>query len=179
MPRSLSPTFLSQLASSGACAPVLFVVLAFADQTLYLFGGVGTLTPAGPAYSPSSSFPYGQAFTGLGWLAKVSTVPQTTKVQAQNITLSLSGIPSSLVAEAINQVRITGTATVYLGFFNSSGALIPDPIQLFSGALDVPTLDDSGDTSTIAITAENTLLSLNEAPNRTFDDMDQQIYAPG
>jgi hypothetical protein len=179
MPRSLSPTFLAQLASSGASAPVVFAVLTFANETLYLFGGVGSLVTAGPPYSALSTFPYGQTFTGVGWLGKVSAIPQTTKVQAQNITLALSGIPSALVTEVTSQVRITGTATIYLGFFNSSGALIPDPIQIFAGALDVPTLDDSGETSTISITCENPLLSLNLAPNRQFDDMDQQIYFPG
>jgi hypothetical protein len=179
MPRSLSPAFLAQLGSTGMSAPVLFVVLAFADQTLYLFGGVGSLTPAGPAYSATSTFPYGETFIGMGWLGKVSTVPQTNKVQAQNVTLALSGIPSELVLEAINEVSINGSATIYLGFFDNTGALIADPVQLFAGALDVPTLSDSGPTCTISITAENPLLRLNEAPARTFDDADQQIYFPG
>lgn len=158
---------------------MLFVELAFADQTLYLFGGIGSLTPAGPAYSSLATFPYGQTWTGLGWLAKVSTIPQTTKIQAQNITLSLAGIPSELVLEAAEQVRITGAATVWLGFFDSNNNLIKDPVQLFAGALDVPTITDSGQTCTISITAENPLLLLNEAPERLFDDADQQIYYPG
>jgi hypothetical protein len=106
-------------------------------------------------------------------------IPQTNKVVAQNITLSLSGIPASLVTEAVAQVRITGSATVFLAFFSPTGAVIADPIQVFAGSLDVPSLDDSGETSTISITAENPLLLLNEAPNRQFDDMDQQIYYPG
>ena len=84
-----------------------------------------------------------------------------------------------LVQPAIDQVRINGTGKVYLGFFDSTGALILDPIQLFAGALDVPTLEDSGETSTISITCENPLISLNEAPEREFDDLDQQIYHPG
>lgn len=179
MPRSLSPTFLAQLGSSGSSSPALFVVLAFANETLYLWSGLGPLTPAGPAFNPLSAFPYGQTWTGLGWLGKISAIPQTTKIQAQSVTLSLSGIPSQLLTDTIGQVRITGTATVFLGFFDSTGALILDPIQLFYGALDVPTLDDSGQTSTISITAENPLLSLNEAPDRRFDDLDQQIYVPG
>jgi hypothetical protein len=180
MPRSLSPTFLAQLASSGASAPVFFVILKFADNTLYLFGGIGTLTPAGPAYSPLSTFPYGQAWTGLGWLGKISAIPQTNKVAAQSVILSLSGVPANLVAEAVGQVRVTGSATIFLGFFNpSTGLLIPDPIQVFAGALDVPTLEDSGVSSTLSITCENPLILLNEAPNRQFDDMDQQIYFPG
>ena len=123
----------------------------------------------------TSMFPYGQPFTGLGWLAKLSGIPQTTKVQAQNITLSLSGIPSSLVAEAVAQVRITGTITLWLGLFDSNGDVIADPVQIFLGALDVPSLTDNGDTSTISITCENPLLSLNLAPQGLFDDADQQI----
>jgi hypothetical protein len=179
VPRVLSPTFINQLASKGSCSPILFAVLAFANETLYLFGGVGSMTPAGPPYSATSVFPYGETFLGMGWLARVSGIPQTTKVQAQSVTLSLSGIPSDLVAEAIGQVRVSGTAQIFLGFMNSSGALIADPVQLFAGALDVPTINDSGETSTISITAENPLLLLNEAPSRTFDDADQQIYVPG
>jgi hypothetical protein len=179
MPRSLSPTFLAQLGSTGASSPVFFVVLEFANETLYLFGGIGSITPPGPAYSVLSTFPYGQTWTGMGWLGKISAIPQTTKVQAQSITLSLSGIPSSLVGEAIDQIRITGVATVFLAFLDSTGAVIEDPIQLFSGSLDVPTLDDSGQTSTLSITAENPLITLNEAPERQFDDADQQIYFPG
>jgi hypothetical protein len=43
----------------------------------------------------------------------------------------------------------------------------------------VPSLTDSGDTSEIEITCENPLLSLNLAPDRTFDDPDQQKKFPG
>jgi hypothetical protein len=157
----------------------VFAKIAFADNTLYLFSGVGLITPAGPAANPLSTFPYGQTFTGLGQFARISTIPQTTKIQAQNITLSLSGIPASLVNEAVNQVRIAGTASIWLGMFDSNGNLLADPSQVFAGALDVPSLMDSGETSTLDITCENSLLSLNLEPNRRFDDPDQQVRFPG
>jgi hypothetical protein len=179
MPFDLSPAFIDQLDSSGAASPVLFVELAFANETLYLFNGVGTITPAGPAYSALATFPYGQAFTGMGWLGKVSAVPQTTRVQAQNVTFALSGLTPAMVTEAINFVRITGAGTLWLGYIDSSGNVIPDPVQLFAGATDQPTLNDSGETSTIELTCENPLILLGEAPARMFDDADQQIYFPG
>jgi len=157
----------------------MFTEIAFADNTLYLYTGLDTFTPAGPPYSASSTFPYGQTFTGIGWLGKISSIPQTTKVQAQNVTIALSGIPSNLVNEAVDQVRIAGTMTVWIGFYDASGNLLKDPVQVFSGSLDVPSLTDDGTTSTIAITCENTLLSLNLAPNRRFDDPDQQLKVPG
>src|SRR5579871_5091160 len=117
MPRQASSAFLAAIAAKTVTL-ALFVRIAFADNTLYFFSGVGSITPAGPPADPSATFPYGQTFVGLGWLGKVSTIPQTTKVQAQNITLTLSGIPSDLVSEAIAQVRITGTATLWLGLFD-------------------------------------------------------------
>lgn len=179
MPRTLSAAVSSAIAAKTITL-AQFARIAFADNTLYLFNGVGTLTASGPPANPASTFPYGQAFTGLGWLAKISAIPQTTKVQAQNIILTLSGIPSALIAEAIGQVRITGTVTIWYGFFDqSTGALLTDPVQVFSGSIDVPSLSDGGDTSTISLSCENTLLSLNLAPNRRFDDPDQQLYLPG
>jgi hypothetical protein len=176
--RSLSPAVLAAV-TGKTLTLALFAEIAFADNTLYLFSGVGTFAAPGPAYDPTSTFPYTQPFTGLGWLAKLSSIPQTTKIQAQNITLSLSGIPASLVAEATGQVRMSGTATIWLGFFDTSGNLLADPAQIFQGSLDVPSLNDGGDTSVISISCENSLISLNLAPNRRFDDPDQQIYHPG
>lgn len=162
----------------------IFAELAFADNTLYLWSGLGSITPAGTPFNPSSTFPYGKTFTGLGWLGKISSIPQTSKVQAQNVTIGLSGIPSSLIAEATAQVRLTGTVTIWYAFFDGSGQfgvanLLADPVQVFAGAMDVPSITDDGVTSSISIACENTLLSLNLAPNRRFDDPDQQIRHPG
>jgi hypothetical protein len=178
MPRSLSSAVLAAIAAS-AVSPAMFVSIAFANETLYMWSGVGTIAPAGPPSNPLATFPYGQTWTGMGWLGKVSSVPQTSKIQAQNITLSLSGIPSQLMVEASQQVRMNGVATVWIGFCDSNGNLLKDPVQVFLGGLDVPTLTDNGDTCTIEITCENPLLTLNLAPNRQFDDADQQIYFPG
>jgi hypothetical protein len=178
MPRLLSTAALAAIAAATV-SPIIFVEIAFANETLYMFGGVGTITPTGPASNPAATFPYGQTWTGLGWLGKISGVPQTTKIQAQNVTLSLSGIPSELMLDASQHVRMNGVATIWLGFFDSNGNLILDPVQLFSGALDVPTLTDGGETCDISITCENPLLTLNQAPNRRFEDCDQQIYTPG
>lgn len=177
MPRIMSPTVAGQLAGK-VLQLAIFAELAFADNTLCVFSGINQLTPAGPPFNPASTFPYGKTFIGLGWLAKLSSIPQTTKVQAQNVTLSLSGIPPNLVAEAVGQVRMTGTVTIWYGFF-LSGVLIADPVQVFNGSMDVPSLTDDADSSSISIACENTLLSLNLAPNRRFDDLDQQLDVPG
>jgi hypothetical protein len=176
--RSLSTAVAAAIAAPQVSL-ALFAELSFADNTYYLFSGIGQITPGGPAANPLSTFPYGETFTGMGWLAKLSTIPQTKKVQAQNTTLSLSGIPATLVAEALGQVRITGQVTIWLGFFDNDNNLLADPAQIFFGTTDVPSISDAAESSMIAITCENGLLSLNLAPNRQFDDTDQQIDYPG
>jgi hypothetical protein len=57
--------------------------------------------------------------------------------------------------------------------------VIGDPVQVFAGSLDVPTLTEGAETSTLSITAENPLIDLNRAPNRRFTDVDQQVDYPG
>jgi hypothetical protein len=178
--KNLSSAFIAQLAQPSV-QPVVFVQIAFANETISMWSGVGPFTPAGPATNPLSTFPYGTTFTGLGWLGKINSIPQTIKVQAQSITLMLSGIPAELVSDTVQHVRMNGTATVWVAFMNGEGALLSglDPQQMFYGALDVPTLQDDGASCTLSITCENPLISLNLAPNRRFNDADQQALFAG
>jgi hypothetical protein len=177
MPRNLSPAVLAAtIAPQKSMA--LFLELAFSNETLWLWSGIGPATGAGPAWDPGATFPYGQVFTGMGWMGRIDSVPQTSELTAENITLMLSGIPVELLGDVINSVRLTGTATLWLAFF-SNGVLLPDPLQLWLGALDVPTVTDGADTCSVSITVENALLALNSASNRRFTTLDQQLDFPG
>jgi hypothetical protein len=158
--------------------PALFIEIAFENETIWLWSGVGTITPAGPP-AGETTFPYGQAFLGMGWLGQISQVPEVTDVVAQNVTLTLSGIPSELLGDAINYVRQNSIATIWLGFLDANNKVIADPTQSFQGHLDVPTVTEGSETCTLSITAENPLVDLNRAPNRRFTDVDQQFKYSG
>lgn len=177
MPRNLSPGVLAQV-QAGQLRPALFLVIVFQTETVRMWTGLGAITPPGPAYG-TTSFPYGQTFLGMGWLGQIQAVPQTTDVVAQNITLVLSGIPVELVTDAINAVRQNSTATLWLGVLDANNGVIGDPVQVFAGHLDVPTLTEGAAACTLAITAENPLIDLNRAPERRFTDVDQQLDYSG
>jgi hypothetical protein len=178
MPRNASPAVLAQVAAAQL-RPAFFVRIKFLTETVYIWGGLGTLAPPGPGYDPTSSFPYGQSFIGVGWLGKIAAIPQVGDIVAQNISLTLSGIPTELVSDAVNAVRQNSQATVWLGFLDITNSLVNDPVQVFFGALDVPTLTEGAETCAITITAENPLIDLNRAPSRRYTDVDQQIDYPG
>ena len=181
MPRNLSPSALEQTLA-GQLAPAYFLCIEFLTETVYLWSGLGTITPAGPAYDPTASFPYGQTFTGMGWMGAIRAVPEVTDVVASNITLSLSGIPSELVTDALDAVRQNSVATLWLGFMSlapGNPSVVLDPVQVFQGALDVPTVTEGSTTCSISITCENPLIDLNRSPDRRYTDVDQQIDYPG
>jgi hypothetical protein len=177
MPRNLSPAVLAALAAPQK-SMALFLEIVFVTETVWLWSGLGNMSSAGPAWDPAATFPYNQTFTGLGWMGRIESVPQNSELTAENMTLQLSGIPAELLGDTINAVRLSGSAQLWLGFF-SSGVLLADPLQLWDGELDVPTVSDGGDTCTVSITVENSLLALNLASNRRFTTLDQQLDFPG
>jgi len=177
MPRFLTVDFNNAI-EQAVKVVAIFVTIEFANETLYIWSGATSFTPGRP-HGDGSAFPYGQTFTGVGWLGSISAIPETVDVVAQNVTLTLSGIPPELVSDTINAVRQYSEATVWFGLFDTNGNLIADPVQMFQGHLDVPTIMDGAADATISITAENPLISLNLAQERRFTDCDQQLDYPG
>src|SRR5579872_3268161 len=145
MPRNLTSGMISQIIGKFL-KPCFFVQIVFENETIYVWSGT---------YQISWS---GQNWKGLGWMGSISAIPETKEVMAQNVTISLSGIPSELVTDAISYVRLQGSATIWFGCLDSSNNIIANPTQCYQGHLDVPTLTDGGATCTISITAENPLV---------------------
>lgn len=178
MPRNLSPAIVSAVAATQKRI-AWFIEIVFESSTVYAWSGLGAITPAGPAWDPGATFPYGQQFIGVGWLGKISSLPQNTEMTAENMRLTLSGIPSTLAGDAINSVRLFGSVTLWMAFLDQNNNVIPDPLQMWQGATDVPTLSDGADTCTLDITVENSLLALNQSSNRRYTTLDQQLDFPG
>jgi hypothetical protein len=142
--------------------PLFLVSIQFANETIYVWTGLGDLSWSGHVYK------------GIGTLGQLSPITETTETQAQGITLSLSGIPTDLLGDALDNVTVSGKASVYLGFLSSAGALVADPILAFSGLTDQPSIDMSTDSATISIAVENKLTDLNRARGGRYTDADQR-----
>jgi hypothetical protein len=142
--------------------PLFLVSIQFSNETIHVWTGIGDLSWSGSTYK------------GVGTLGQISPIVETTSTEAQGITLSLSGIPTELLGEALDNMTVAGKASVYLGFLSSSGALVADPILAFSGITDQPSVDMSTDSATISIAVENKLTDLNRARGGRYTDADQR-----
>jgi hypothetical protein len=166
MARDLGTT-ISSLVQTSALEPVIFTELAWPSGTVRMWTGIGPFVWGG------------NTFTGAGNLAGCSPIQESSDGRANGITLTLSGIPSDLISAMFEHVQ-GRSAKVWLGFLNSAGALAQDPpYQIFKGKMDVPSIEETGETATISISIENQMIILQQASARRWTHEDQQERFPG
>lgn len=165
MARDLTAGMLSAIAA-GTVRPVLFYQGAFSGGTVRLWTGLGTVSWNG------------QSWVGAGSLLGMSSIQETTEVRATGLSVSLSGVSTSLISLALTQARQGAAGSVWLGFLDAAGAVIADPTLAFQGRLDVPEIIDSGDTCSITISYESRLIDLERARERRYTSEDQRIDYP-
>lgn len=146
--------------------PVIFYEGEFASGFLRLWSDVGSISWNG------------QTWTGAGSLMGISEITETAKINANGLTASLSGMPSSLISTVHTYARHGKPGKVWLGFLDSAGAIIADPYLAFSGRLDVPAIEESGETCTISIHYESRLVDLQRPRIWRLDDQSQRALYP-
>jgi hypothetical protein len=143
--------------------PIMLFKVNTSGGDVRVWSGIGDLTYDSETY------------IGTGTFGGVSATNERTDLTASGVTLSLSGIPSSLVSTALGQVQQGRLCQVWMALLNTStGALVDDPYELFAGFSDVTVLTEQGETSTISIQAENRLVDLERARIRRYTDEDQK-----
>jgi len=168
MPRSMSGGMLAAIQTS-ILRPAIFVELHFASGVAYVWSGYGTIVWNG------------HSWLGVGNLGTISVIEEGVTVNARGISITLSGINSSMLADALQDMQIGAPVMIYFGLFDSSSppSLLPDPLTSWAGRMDQPTINVGGDTSSITVNCENRLIDMNVPVDRRYTHDDQQISHPG
>jgi len=117
-------------------------------------------------------------FLAGGDILSVSSISESGEVQANGVTIMLSGLSTSLVASALTTAYQGRDLNVYVGVLNASGTVISDPIKVFAGKMDVMTVEDNGADAQINVTAESKLIDLERSRARRYTSEDQKIDYP-
>lgn len=160
------PTETADAVSSSVVRPVLFVQCAFDSGALNLWGGIGNLTANGVEY------------IGAGTLISVSSVKESSDLQANGVSVELSGVSEPLLSKARDEDYQGRELKVLLGAMDSDNALINNPFIIFSGFMDTMSINDAGDTSTITVSVENRLIEFERSRQRRYTAEDQKIDYP-
>ena len=157
---------MKEMAVAKVVRPIFLVHMVFDSSELNIWSGVGDLSFDSVTY------------TGLGDLLSISEIKETSDISATGISVSLSGVKTSLIAIAKDQDYQGRELTVRLGAFNESGSLIADPVIIFSGFMDTMTIAEAGAYSSITIAVENKLVAFERAKVRRYTAEDQKIEYP-
>ena len=112
-----------------------------------------------------------------GDIINVSATQETSEIRANGIQISLSGLPLELISAALSDPYQGRTAKVFFGVLDGE-TVVADPYMIFRGSMDLMTIEDSGETATILVTAESRLIDLDRARARRFTSEDQKIDYP-
>lgn len=120
----------------------------------------------------------GKAYYGVGYHGAISSVEESSELQAANVSMTLSGIPTKFVTTVTDENYQGRPVTIWQGFLNDSYTLIADPIVQFAGLIDQLSLV-LGQTATVTLTAEHKLARWERPNSRRYTDADQQAAYSG
>lgn len=161
MSRDISASLLGSL-DDGVVYPFFAIDIDFSSGPLYVWSGYGDLTIGAKTY------------LGAGQLLNVSSVEETTEIEAKGATLTMSGIPSSFLSLALTEPYQGRECRIYFGMTSAPS----DYAEVFAGELDQMNISEESSTATISVTVENVLIKLERPVVRRFTNEDQKSRFP-
>jgi hypothetical protein len=185
MSRDLSSGVLG-LIEDDVVYPFFAVELLFDTDALYLWTGLGDLVVSGTTY------------TGTGVLLDISEVEETVEIAARGATLTLSGIPSEVLALALTEPYQGRQCKIYFGLFSKGTVLQEDGAfllledgskivlelqelgltEIFAGYMDQMNVQEGPETCDIELKVENKLVDLERARVRRYSSGYQKSVYP-
>lgn len=165
MTRDLTAGMVTQV-TADALAPIYLFEGLFDSGALRFWTGYGSITWNGVEW------------TGAGDLIGISDLTESQELKAVGASITLSGMPSELIAVALLEEYQGRDINVYLGAMQGS-QIVADPYLLFGGIADVMAIEEAGETASITMTVESRLIDLERARLRRYEHEDQQLDFAG
>lgn len=187
MSRLVSDGF-KEVVEGNVVRPFLAVELLFDSNDFRVWNGLGTLEVDG------------KTFLGAASLLTLSSVEETTEIAARGITFQMSGIPSELLSLAISEPYQGRVAKAYFGLMDLPERLLTEAdaiittenllpinisqtdkselVEIFSGHMDVMSINDGEDTAIISVTAESRLIALERTKTLRYTPEDHKRTYP-
>ena len=117
-------------------------------------------------------------YTGIGLLGEIGAVEDKTGDIA-NLTLSLSGVDTSVIAIALGEQVRGGPLRMRLAVLSADTKTVLDVLPLWSGHMSTMQLAQQKNSATVKITAEHRGVLFNRPRPLRYTDADQQRLYPG
>lgn len=149
MSRELSTVFASAITGSKlTVANAVEFDFGGSTGTVRFYTGIGTMVIDGKEY------------LGTGNIGSITSYTEDNKLGVNNMTFTLSGVPSDVLAIALNEQCRGKPCRMYMVLFNEAGNILSSQI-CFTGRMDQMIVKEAGDNSSISITAESQVIDFN------------------
>ena len=169
MARDITSAFNTAIKSTNV-RPIFAIELEISDGTLRLWGGYGSLTMTAGGSS--------KTFTGTGDLLGFTPIQETSTLQMSGVTISMTGIKSSIISSILSAQYTNRNGTLYMGLFDTNKSVIADVYTLFKGKMDVANIQEQADSSIVTLNIESRLVQFDLPLNRLYTLEDQQVDFP-
>lgn len=121
----------------------------------------------------------GNTYLGKGEFLSVDRIEEREQLSAYGLRLSLSGIPSSLVTEAMGAQFQGRSLIVRQALFDAAHQVVADPMIAWSGFMDTMSVELTSEAATITLTATHRLHDMDRPRGGRYNDGDQQARFAG
>lgn len=166
--RSSTAAFQAEIVKSQS-QPVHLVEIHFDSPTgvQYLTDGFVPVTYNSNTYQP------------LGYLLSFSNIDETTDLQVGNLTLNLSGIDKVYIKYVLEETFVDRKVIIRKAFLSTSDdSLIANPIIIYQGNMNTPSVTESADNSIVSVEVANQFVDFNKTPGRFTNSESQHLFYP-
>lgn len=100
----------------------------------------------------------GDTYQAVGSLGSVSELTEASQLASPGVSLSLSGLDTSILAATLNETYHQRPATVLVQYVDADGVPVGDAYTAWSGFMDVMITDIDDDTFTVSLNCESRLI---------------------
>ncbi len=153
----------------GADEQAIFIAVKaeFDSGTIRLWSGLGDASIDSETY------------TGAGDLLSISNVEENLELKSNGLTISLSGMDTTVLDYALTENYQNRYITLFLGYLMGGTNEVAGTLTLFKGRMNTLTINDNPNGSTITIDAENRLVDLDRPSNFRYTKESQNFLHNG
>ena len=121
------------------------------------------------------------SYSALGSFLGFSPIEETAQITANSLVLTLSGVDQTYTNLFLTENYVDRKVIIRKAFLDSSSALIANPVIIFEGRMDSPTISENADTgmATVTVGISNQFIDFENIPGRFTNHENQQLHYPG
>ena len=168
MDRGSTAAFQAEIVK-GQNQPVHLLSIGFDSGTVYINDAYKSITFDGNEY------------LGVGKFLGFSDIEETADLAVASLNIALSGIDQTYLSYYLTEDYIDREVRIYLAFLDTNQDLVINPVLIFDGRINSPTLNENPDTgeSTLTVNVSNAWVDFERRSGRHTNHEEQQIYFSG